>query len=321
MPASRQTREPSASARAAMIARPEASLAAAVDALAGYVIASPAVPGREDALAVVPLVFASAGLLAAAGNVFEHAFSSEREGRAPKGVFIAGAVLALGGLFAAMGAALSAGAAPVYLAAFLFLVTWARAGRASAAARAGASGLPVAGPVLGGTVRALALALGMSAHSEVVYLTAPGPAIAAGVFFAYGALVECIERTIGEGGKRYLLVGALAGCLAVFGVSGVLLARTALSRFVAVVGAVFVASRGAPAVRSLLPADIRRFGEGALLAGFLLDSALCLGYWEATDPAFVFAGWAANGTVLALGSLAVALFAHNWLMLARSGRT
>ena len=147
MPASRQTREPSASGRAIMIARPAASLAAAADALAGYVIASPAVPGREDALGVAPFVFASAGLLAAAGNVFEHAFSSEREGRAPKGVFIAGAALALGGLFAAMGAAMSAGPAPVYLAAFLFLVTWARAGRVSAAARAGRAPLRTRCPV------------------------------------------------------------------------------------------------------------------------------------------------------------------------------
>lgn len=324
MPAFRETREPWGPGRAFALTRPAASLAAAADALAGYVIASPAVPHEEEALAVVPFIFASAGLLTAAGNVFARAFGRGALGPAPlssgnssdgprsasgapssaglpaKRVFLLGSALALGGLFAAMGAALSAGSLPVYLAAFLFLVTWARAGRGAE--------LALAGPVSGGMARALSLALGMSAHSEIVYFTGRGALLAPGLFFVYGALVEAVEGSLGEGGRRYLLVGALLGCLAVFGGSAAVLARTALARIVALTGAVFLAARGASAVKSLLPADVRRFGEGAILAGFFLDSGLCFGRWEA------------SGVVLVLGVVAVALVVPSAMMLPRSGR-
>lgn len=157
-------------------------------------------------------------------------------------------------------------------------------------------------------MRALALALGMSAHSEIVYLAPAGAILAPGLFFAYGALAAVVaehdmEGSLGAGGKRYLLLGALAGMLAVFGGAAAWLSRTALSRIVVMTGAVFLAARGSLGVRSLLPADVRRFGEGALLAGFFLDSGLCFGRWEAT------------GAVLALGSFAVALVVPGAMMI------
>ncbi len=292
--------------------RPAASLSAGADALAGYIVASPAVPLDEEARATVPFLFASAVLLAAAGHVFAAAFAygsrgvapgpGEHEGdeRAPrfaeavargetslKRAFLAGAALALAGLFAAMGACASVGSLPVYFAAFLFLVSWARAGRGPAHA--------VSAPVSAGVARALALGLGMSAHREIVFLADPRLFVAAGLLFVYGALVESIESAWGEGGRRWALLGAFAGLLAVMAGAGVALIRTALAWIVALSGATFLAARAATAVRTLVPADIRRAGSAAILAGFFLDAAICFGRFEAT------------GAVLVLGSVALAL--------------
>ncbi len=286
---------------------PEA-LAAGADVLAGYILAAPAVPLENEALAVVPFLFASAGLLAAAGSVFGVAFSFARgeDGRdrggdlaagfaeavargrpTLKGAFLLGALLAATGLFAAMAAGVTCGSVPVYVAAFLFLVSWARAGRAAEHA--------LAGPASAGALRALSVALGMSAHREVLYFADARPSIALAVLFAYGALHATVRRSEGEGGKRFLLVGTLVGFAAVLGVSVALFMRTALSWIVALTGCAFLGARGVAASGTLVPVDVRRFADAAVLGGFFLASGLCFGRWEAT------------GAVLALGSVAVAL--------------
>ncbi|MHC4252303.1 MAG: UbiA prenyltransferase family protein [Planctomycetota bacterium] len=299
--------------------RPAEGLAAGADVLAGYVLASPAIPREDEALAVVPFLFASAWLLSAAGSVFGVAFSFARgedergrggdlaagfaeaiaRGRATlKGTFLLGALLAVAGLFAAMGAGVSCGSVPVYVAAVMFLVSWARAGRAE--------GHALAGPASAGALRALAVALGMSAHREVLYFADNGPGIAVAALFTYGMLHAVVRRSEGEGGRRFLLVGTLLGLVGVLGVSAALFMRTALAWIVALTGAAFLGARGLAASGTLVPVDVRRFADAAVLGGFFLASGLCFGRWEAT------------GAVLALGSAAVALAVPAAVALARA---
>lgn len=301
----------------AFLRGPEA-LAAGADVLAGYVLAAPAVPREDGTLAIVPFLFASAWLLTAAGSVFGVAFlfAREHDGRGRggalaagfarsiargrvtlKGAFLLGAGLAVAGLFAAMGAGLSCGSVPVYVAAILFLVSWARAGRAE--------GHALAGPASAGALRALSVALGMSAHREVLYFAGAGPSIAVAVFFAYGTLHAIVRRSEGEGGRRYVLVGTLVGFAGALGVSAAFLMRTTLSWIVVLTGGAFLGARGVAASGTLVPVDVRRFADAAVLGGFFLNSALCFGRWEAT------------GAVLALGSAAVALAVPAAMALAR----
>jgi len=292
--------------RLASLTRPGVSLVCAADVLAGYVIAAPALPRPEETLAAVPLLFAGAFLLTVAGHVFSCCFSPAgallagpvAPGRVTlKAAFLLGALAAVGGLFATMGAALSTGRLPVYFAALLFLVTWARAGRGAE--------LAVLGPVSAGAARALTLAVGMSAHSEVVYLVSPGPPLAAGLFFVYGALAEAVRQTEREGGRRYVLLAASLGFLAVFVISASALARTEMAWIMMFTGAILLAARAWPAVRSLTPADVRRFTQVAFLAGCILDAGLCFGRWPA------------EGAVLALGASALLLVLPGIAIMAR----
>ena len=284
------------------------ALAAGADVLAGYVIAAPTFPDEHETLAVVPFLFAAAVLLTAAGRVFGVVFTfaggddgggpggalaaaytdTVAHGRATaKGTFVIGALLAVGGLLSAMGAGVTCGSVPVYVAGVLFLVGWARAGRAE--------GHAVAGPISAGALRALAVALGMSAHRETLYFADAAPSIAVAVLFACGALHATVRRAEGEGGRRYVLIGTLAGFAGAMGVSVALLMRTALSWIVALSGCAFLGARGLAASGTLVPADVRRFADAALFAGFPLAAGLCFGKWEATGP------------ILALGSAALAL--------------
>ncbi len=295
------------------------ALASGADVLAGYVIAAPAMPGEDEALAVVPFLFAAAWLLAAAGSVFGVVFTFAREddgrgrggdlasgfadaverGRLTlKGTFLLGVALAVAGLFAAMGAGLTCGSVPVYVAAVLFLVSWARAGRAEEHA--------IAGPVSAGALRALSVALGMSAHREFLYFADAEPSIALAALFAYGTLHAIVRRSEGEGGRRYLLVATLIGFAGALGVSVALLMRTALSWIVALAGCAFLGARGVAASGTLVPVDVRRYADAAVLAGFFLAAGFCFGRWEAT------------GAVLAIGSAAVALAVPAGVALARA---
>jgi len=277
--------------------RPAKSLAVATDVLAGYCVASEAMPRGAEAMAQVPLLFAGAAMLGAAGGVFDACFAAAQEaessparGPAPdgslKGAFLAGAALALGGVFAVMAGGVSAGRFPVYFAAFMFLLSWARAGRGPDA---------VLGPVASGLARAFAMGLGMSARPEVVYLTRAEPIIAAALAFASGALAECIEQAEHEGSRRWLLVVAAAGLLAVSGAAGATLMRRPLAWIVAASGGALVLARAVPAVRTLLPIAVRRFGEAAAVGTCFLNSAICFGRWPA------------EGAVLAMGAGALAM--------------
>jgi hypothetical protein len=292
-------------ARLALL-RPGPSLAVAADVLAGYCIAAPARPRLEETLAAAPLLFASAALVVAAGNVFYACFTPAPTGKggagaaaaedvraAERGVstkrmFLLGAALAVAGLFSAMGAAVSAGKLPVYFAAFLFLLTWARAGMSRDCA--------LLGPASAGALRALTLGLGMSAHRGIVYGADAAPFVAAALFFAFGALLDTVEGARGEGGRRFLLLGAAAGVLAVFAGAGIVFVKTPTAALVALAGGAFVAARAWPAVRSLTSTEIARFAEAGLLAGCALDAALCLGPWTETDPVT----WALAGSALAV---------------------
>ncbi|MGD8241084.1 MAG: hypothetical protein PVH68_21200 [Armatimonadota bacterium] len=299
--------------------RPAHGLVAGADVLAGFVLASPASPGESYSLAVAPLLFASAVLISAAGSVFALVFSQARgavlpgagggapglttplpeggawayakaleEGRATvRRSFLAGAALALGGIFAAMGAALTAGRLPVYFAALMFLVSWARAGRGAE--------LAVLGPASAGLSRALSLGMGMGATGEIVFLADRSLLLAPALYFAMGGVVEAVEHAEGEGGRRFLLVGALGALLAVFALAGLAYMRTGLSWIVALTGAAFLVSRAAPAIGSLAPGEVRRFAEGALLAGPFLSASVCFGRWEA------------RGALLAIGVCALGL--------------
>jgi hypothetical protein len=287
---------------------PASSLSGAADVLAGFVIAAPALPQFDRAMLIVPLLFASVFLLRAAGSVFEACFGVAAErvevGRASKhttaiatsiangliglkGTFVTGCVFALAGIFAALGAAVTAGKLPAYFAAFVFLTVWARSGRGVEYA--------VGGPLSAGLMRALGLAMGMSAHPEFLYFTGRTPAIALGLYFAYGALTEAIVHSEGEGGRRYALVGATFGLLGIFGAGAVLLMDTSLSFIVTVVGATFVAARAWPALTSLMPGSVRKLGEGAMIASGFLGAAIVFG-----NPA-----WRTDGSVLPLGSAAL----------------
>jgi len=296
-----------------------AALAAGADVLAGFVVAAPAFPGEHETLAAVPFLFASAVLLSAAGSVFGVVFTfaggddgggpggplaaaysdTVAHGRAtPKGTFVLGALLAVGGLLSAMCAGVTCGSVPVYVAGVLFFVGWARAGRAA--------GHSMADPVSAGALRALAVALGMSAHREVLYFADSAPSVAVAVLFACGALHATVRRAEREGGRRYVLIGTLAGFAGAMGVSVALLMRTALSWIVALSGCAFLGARGLAASGTLVPADVRRFADAALLAGFFLAAGLCFGRWEAT------------GAILALGSAAMALAVPAGVALTRS---
>ena len=298
--------------RISSIMRPALSLSAAADVIAGYVLAAPATPRAREALLTVPLLFAGCALLHAAGEVFSACFTVEsgltgadRPGSPGvtlaraidlnritlKAAFVLGAAAALAGLFAVMAAALTAGKLPVYAAAFLFLVGWARAGRTSQ--------LPVIGPASAGVQRAMTLAVGMAAHGEIVYGQTGGPLpvllIGAGLYFAYGALAETLEQSEGEGGRRYTILAAFAGMLAVFGGAAALFARTSAARSVALAGAVFLVVRALPALRTLVPGAVRRFAEAAWLSGLFLAAVLAWGRWPT------------QGVVLALGAAPLVL--------------
>ena len=129
--------------RRTAILNPAPSISGAADVLAGYCIAAPALPQADHVLKVVPLLFASVFLLRASAYVFEVCFAISAgrtepasasshtvataaaiggSGSALKGVFLIGCVAALLGLFAALGASITAGRLPVYFAAFLFLL-------------------------------------------------------------------------------------------------------------------------------------------------------------------------------------------------------
>lgn len=296
--------------RAASISNPQSGVSGAADVLAGYCIAASAMPTLERAAAIVPLLFVSAYLLRSAGSVFDVCFAVASGRTDPArasrntaaaavhitggeisltGALVTGAVLAALGLFAALAAAVSVGKLPVYVAAALFLVIWARTGFGIE--------LVVLGPVSGGAIRALGLALGMSAHPDVVYLTDRAVPIALGLYFAYGALVEVLEHAEGEGGRRYALVGAAVGLVGVFAAAAALIMRTPLSLIVAVVGAAFLTARAYRAATTLLPGAIARLAEGAGMASGFLAAALCFGH----DV------WRTGGGLLVLGSFCLGL--------------
>jgi hypothetical protein len=146
----------------------------------------------------------------------------------------------------------------------------------------------------------------MSAHREVLYFAGNAPTIAVAVLFMYGTLQAVVRRSEGEGGRRYVLVVTLAGFAAAMGVSAALLMRTALAWIVAFTGAAFLGARGVAASGTLVPVDVRRFADAAVLAGFLLDAGICFGRWEAT------------GAVLALGAAAVTMVLPAGMALARA---
>ena len=304
----------------ASLTRPAVSLSAAADVIAGYVVAAPATPRPVETLLTVPLLFVGAALLHAAGDVFSACFTvesgpsdSERAGSPGvalarairkkqttlKAAFLTGAAMALAGLFAAMAPCLlnglSAGHLPVYAAGFVFLVGWARAGRTSQS--------PVVGPASAGLLRAMTLAIGMSAHGEIVYghggaslwRPAAAPLVAAGLYFAYGALAETLEQSEGEGGRRYTIMAAFVGMLAVLGGAAALFAKTSPARSVILAGAVLLVARSLPALRTLVPGAVRRFAEAARLSGLFMAAALAWGRWPT------------QGTVLVLGAAALAL--------------
>ena len=213
-----------------------------------------------------------------------------------KGALATGGFLAIAGLFAAMAAALATGRLPVYAAALVFLVGWARAGRTSQ--------LPVIGPATAGLQRAATLALGMGAHAEIVYGQNPAPLAAAGLYLAFGALVETLEQSEGEGGRRFSLLACVAGVLAVFAGAAGFFVRTRPALFVALAGGVLLMVRALPALRTLVPGAVRRFAEAARLSGLFLAAALVWGRWPT------------QGTVLALGAVPLALVIPCFALLA-----
>jgi len=305
------------------LTNPASSLSGATDVLAGYCLAAPALPRVGDTLFVLPLLFSSAVLLRAAGAVFEVCFGVAAGRTDParaarhtvavsvyfadgrfslKAAFMAGAALAMLGLFAALGAGAFVGKLPAYVAAFLFLALWAKTGHGVA--------LPVLGPLASGVVRTLGLALGMSAHPDVVYLTNPTVAVAVALYFAYGALLEVLDHAEGEGGKRYSLIGSVFGLVAVFAAAAALLMRTPLSYIISVVGVTFILSRAWSATSTLLPANIRRLAEGAAMAAGFLAAALCFGN----------ASWRTTGGILPIGSAALLLVLVMGVLAERHGR-
>jgi hypothetical protein len=302
---------------------PAASLSGATDVLAGFCLAAPSLPRLDDSRVVLPLLFASALLLRAAGAVFEVCFGVAAGRTDParaarhtvavsvhfadgrfslKASFMGGALLALLGIFAALGAGVFVGKLPAYTAAFLFLILWAKTGHGVA--------LPVLGPVSAGIVRMLGLLLGMSAHPEVVYPTNRAAMIAAALYFAYGALLEVLDHAEGEGGKRYSLIGSIFGVIAVFGAAAATLMRTPLSYIITIVGVTFIISRAWSATSTLLPAAVRRLAEGAAVSGGFLAAALCFGN-EA---------WRTTGGILPIGSAALVLVLAMGMLSERYGR-
>lgn len=275
-----------------VLMRPGRSLALATDVLAGFCAAAEGFPKGWHAAASVPFLFASAALLGASEGLFDACLGGKAYVPS-KRTFLLGAVLAAGGIIAAMVAGVSVGKLPAYFAAFMFLISWARAGRGPDA---------VLGPLASGAWRAFAICLGASAHTGMAYLVHPEPFIAAGLASACGALTESIDQAEREGGRRYILLFAAAGILAVFGAASVLLMRRPIAWIVAASGAALVLTRAAYAVRTLLPEAIRRFAEGTMLGSCFLSAGICFGRWPATGAVLVM-GAAALVMVLICAAL------------------
>jgi hypothetical protein len=302
------------------LTHPASSLSGAVDVLAGYCLAAPARPEAGTAVLVLPALFVSVVLLRSAGHVFDACFALcggdvsrpdcswrsavladeiDKGTRSLKGVFLFGAALALAGVFAGLLGALRAGRLPAYVAALIFLTTWASSGCAAH--------LAVCGPVAAGLLRALGLAMGMSAHRESLYLASNAPILALAAYFIYGAMTKVLALAQREGGTRFALVGATVGLLAAFAATALLVVRTPLSFIVIVVGAVFVCARAWQAVVALTPASVRRYAAGALIASGFLAAAICYG-----NPL-----WSGHGVAAAAGTASLVLVIATGLLVNR----